>query len=342
MPTDEPDGGPAGADPAPGARPYASGYHAPVLCIPVVDALVTDPAGVYVDATLGGGGHTAALLDRLAPAGRVVGIDQDEAALAAARTRLAPALEAGRFLAVRGNFGDLEALLAEAGFDTVDGLLLDLGISSHQIDVPERGFSYAAAGPLDMRMDRRRRLTAHEIVNTWEAGALRRVLQAYGDEPRAAQVARAIVQARPLETTEALAAVVRAAVPTREEVKTLARVFQALRIAVNEELAMLEQVLAAAARVLRPGGRIAVISYHSLEDRRVKRVFRHGNLAGRPVRDLYGNPLTPWRELTHRPVTPPAEEVAANPRARSARLRVAERTEAPPDVQAHPAAGPAP
>lgn len=309
---------------------YATSYHAPVLCKAVIDGLVTDRAGCYVDATLGGGGHSAALLDALAPEGRVLGIDQDAAALAAARQRLAPAGD--RFRALPGNFGDLDALLAEAGVDRVDGVLLDLGVSSHQIDTPGRGFSYLAEGPLDMRMNPAAGRTAHEVVNAWGEADLRRVLRAYGEEPRAAKIARAIVAARPLETTTALAAVVRAAVPGREAVKTLSRVFQALRIAVNAELDRLEDALEAATRVVRPGGRIAVISYHSLEDRRVKRFLRYGNLEGTPVRDLYGNVLAPWRELTRRPRTADPAEVAANPRARSARLRLAERLPGPSDA----------
>ncbi|WP_456425867.1 16S rRNA (cytosine(1402)-N(4))-methyltransferase RsmH [Rhodocaloribacter sp.] len=311
----------------PGSDPlrYATGYHAPVLCKAVVEGLVTDPRGVYVDATLGGGGHSAALLEALAPEGRVIGIDRDPAALAAARERLAAEIARGRFLALEGNFADLEGLLAEVGVSTVDGLLLDLGVSSRQIDAPERGFSYRTEGPLDMRMNPDTGLSADTVVNAWEERELRRVLRAYGEEPRAARIARAIVAARPLATTTELAEVVRRTVPGREAVKTLSRVFQAIRIAVNGELEALERALDAAARLVRPGGRIAVISYHSLEDRRVKRILRFGNLEGRAVRDLYGNLIAPWREIHRRPVRADEAEVAANPRARSARLRIAER-----------------
>ncbi|GIV60103.1 MAG: ribosomal RNA small subunit methyltransferase H [Rhodothermaceae bacterium] len=310
---------------------YATGYHAPVLCKAVVEGLVTDPDGVYVDATLGGGGHTAALLDVLAPGGRVIGLDRDPAALAAVRARLPAEIERGRLHLVEGNFAELEALLAEGGQGPVDGVLADLGVSSHQFDTPERGFSFRTEGPLDMRMNPHTGYTASDVVNAWEEQALRRVLRVYGEEPRAAHIARAIVAARPLATTTALADVVRRVTPARDEVKTLARVFQAIRIAVNGELEALERLLAGAARVLRPGGRLAVISYHSLEDRRVKRMLRYGNLEGRPVRDLYGNLLSPWRELTRHPVLPGDAERAANPRARSARLRLAERRpEAPP------------
>lgn len=302
---------------------YATAYHAPVLLHAVVAGLLTDPAGVYVDGTLGGGGHTAGLLDALAPQGRVIGIDQDADALAAATQRLAAAAEAGRFEAREGNFGDLENLLADVA--PVDGLLLDLGVSSYQIDTPERGFSFRGEGKLDMRMSQEDGLAAAAIVNGWDERELRHILRAFGEEPRARKIAAAIVAARPLETTTGLADVVRAAVPVPDEAKSVARVFQALRIAVNDELVVLERALKAGVAVLKPGGRMAVISYHSLEDRRAKRFFRHGNLAGEPRRDFYGNPLTPWRLITRKPIEADAAEVAANPRARSARLRIAER-----------------
>lgn len=304
---------------------YATGYHAPVLYKTVRDYLITDPAGVYVDGTLGGGGHSAVLLDALGPEATVVGIDQDADALAAAGKRLAAEKERGRFCMLHGNFGDLEKLLAQAGIDAIDGLLLDLGVSSHQIDVPERGFSYVGEGELDMRMDARAGVTAMEVVNRWSEDEVRRVLYEYGEEHRGRQIARGIVQARPISTTTELADVIRKSVPTRDEVKSLSRVFQALRIAVNAELEVLEQVLATSVQVLKPGGRIAVISYHSLEDRRVKRFFRYGNLEGKPVRDFFGNLITPWHDLTRKPIEASADEIAANPRARSARLRVAAR-----------------
>ncbi len=306
---------------------YATGYHAPVLYKTVVDYLVADPAGCYVDGTLGGGGHSAALLDALGPEATVIGIDQDAEALAEAEARLADAIADGRFRTVRGNFGDLERLLREAGIETIDGLLLDLGVSSHQLDAGERGFSFQAEAPLDMRMDTRHGVTADEVVNRWSESELRRVLRAYGEEPKAGRIARAIVEARPVPTTTALADVVRSVVPTRDEVKILARVFQGIRIAVNGELERLEQALASSVRLLRPGGRIVVLSYHSLEDRRVKRFLRYGNLEGEPVRDFYGNLITPWEDLTRKPIEASAEEVAANPRARSVRMRVAERQE---------------
>jgi 16S rRNA (cytosine1402-N4)-methyltransferase len=306
---------------------YATEYHAPVLSHDVRTRLLTTPTGRYVDATLGGGGHTRALLDALEAEATVVGIDQDPDALAAARARLTDAREAGRFRAIRGNFGDLEALLRDDEFVPVDGLLLDLGVSSHQIDDPERGFSFQEEGPLDMRMDPRRGLTARQIVNAWPERDLREALRDYGEERRAGRIAHAIVEARPLETTGDLATVVRGVVPPPDEVKTLARVFQGLRIVVNAELDMLERALEQATAVVRPGGRIAVISYHSLEDRRVKRYLRYGNFEGTPRRDLYGNRVAPWTETPRGPIEAGEAEIEANPRARSARLRVAERQE---------------
>ena len=331
-----------GRDGADRPSDYATAYHAPVLYKAVVEGLVTDPAGVYVDATLGGGGHSAALLDALADEGRVIGIDRDADALAAAEARLAGEAKRGRFRALRGNFADLQSLLTDVGAVPVDGLLLDLGVSSHQLDVPERGFAFSAEGALDMRMDQRGGLTAHEIVNGWDEGDLSQLFFAYGEEPGARRIARAIIEARPVETTRELAEAVRRVVPSRQATKVLARVFQAIRIAVNGELGALEAALEAALEVLkvgdreggRPGGRMAVIAYHSLEDRRAKRFFRYGNLEGKPVRDLYGRPLTPWRELTRKPVGPERAEVEANPRARSARLRIAERV-ALPDASPH-------
>lgn len=328
--TRKPDRRPPERTPEGAPQPYATGYHAPVLYKEVVDGLVTDPAGTYVDGTLGGGGHAAALLDRLAPEGRVVGIDQDPEALGAATQRLAAAASAGRFVALRGNFGAMEALLAEAGIEQVDGVLLDLGISSHQIDEAGRGFAFSAEGPLDMRMDPAAHTTAADLVNDLEVADLMRLLRQYGEEPRAPKIAREIERRRPLATTAELADAVRAAVPFKEEVKALARTFQALRIAVNDELAVLEKALIAGLHVLRPGGRMAVIAYHSLEDRRAKHFLRFGNVEGEARKDFYGRLLTPWTLLTKKPVTASEEEVAANPRARSARLRIAQKNPEPP------------
>ncbi len=308
---------------------YASAYHAPVLCKVVVQTLVTDPRGVYADGTLGGGGHTAALLAALHPEGRVIGIDQDADAHRAVQQRLAPEIEKGRLRLVRANFAELGRLLPELGVGRLDGLLLDLGVSSHQLDEASRGFSYAAEGALDMRMDDRLSLSAAELLNEWSEAELRRLFFRWGEEPRAAAVARALAAARPLATTHDVARVLRRIVAGPGAVKTLARVFQAVRIAVNGELEALERTLGAAPEWVRPGGRLVVISYHSLEDRPVKHYLRFGNAEGRAVKDLYGNVLSPWQPLTRKPVTPEPDELLHNPRSRSARLRAAERTTYP-------------
>ena len=327
-----PSDGPASSE---AGAAYATGYHAPVLLAETVGGLVSDPAGLYVDGTLGGGGHAAALLDALGPDALVVGVDQDDDALAEARARLGEAEAAGRFVALKGNFADVPALLARAGLDRrpVAGVLLDLGVSSHQIDEAARGFAFSADGPLDMRMDPASSAeTAAGLIDRLSAEALADVFYANGEERRSRGIARAVKAASP-RTTGDLAAAVRGAVPNRDELKTLARVFQALRIAVNDELAVLERALVAATAALAPGGRLAVISYHSLEDRRAKRFLRAGRFSGEAERDLYGNQISPLRLLTRRAVTASDAELARNPRSRSARLRIAERF---PDASTDP------
>ena len=298
-------------------------YHVPVLCKAVLKGLITDRSGTYVDGTVGGGGHANAILDALEPAGRLVGIDQDPDAIAVCTARFR---NEQRITLLEGNFGDMEQLLADAGFEEVDGILLDLGVSSHQIDTPSRGFSYRSDGPLDMRMDRKGTATAAEFVNSTTEGALARAFRNLGEEPQSGKIAAAIVRVRPLASTRELADVVAAAVRARDQVKTLSRVFQAIRIAINNELDALEQALLASVNLLKPGGRIAVIGYHSLEDRRAKHFLRFGNLEGVPVKDLYGNLITPLRLVTRKPVMADEEEARVNPRSRSARLRIAERT----------------
>ena len=313
---------------------YSTTYHAPALCAAAVTALVTDRAGVYVDATVGGGGHSRALLDCLDKEGSVIGLDRDESAIREASARLAEEQDCGRFTPMNGSFDGLERCLNATGVSQVDGILADLGVSSHQLDTGERGFSHRISGPLDMRMDTRELRTAAEIVNDWEVRRIEELLRSAGEEPAAGRISRAIVASRPLESTHALAAVVKSMVPSRRARKSLARVFQALRIAVNRELEELEALLWSATRLVRSGGHMAVICYHSLEDRRVKRMFRYGNLEGVPVRDFYGKLQVPWRELMRRPVRPSLEESEANPRARSARLRAAERLSGPSAIEA--------
>ena len=315
---------------------YATDYHAPVLLAETLDLLVTDPDGLYVDGTLGGGGHSAALLDVLGPDALVVGIDQDPQALARAGERLRGATEAGRFVAVEGNFGDLGALLRRAGLADrpAAGILLDLGVSSHQIDAAERGFAFSADGPLDMRMGDTGE-TAAELVARLSADDLADVIYAYGEERRSRGIARAIKAAAPTTTAD-LAEAVRQSVPGRDEMKSLARVFQALRIAINGEMEVLEAVLPAALDALALGGRLAVMSYHSLEDRRAKQFLKNGRFSNQVEKDHFGNPLTPWTLVTRRAVTATEAEITLNPRARSARLRVAEKTTEPPER--HPTA----
>ena len=304
---------------------YATSFHAPVLCSTAVKTLVTDRAGVYVDATAGGGGHSRALLDCLTGEGSVIGIDRDEEAIKEVSARLTRERAQGRYTVVHATFDEVEQRLTENGHSQVDGILADLGVSSHQLDRGNRGFSHRLAGPLDMRMDTRENNTAASIVNDWDISRLADLLRSAGEEPAAGRIARAIVAARPLATTADLAAAVRRMVPARRAAKTLARVFQAVRIAVNRELEQLDALLDAAARLVRSGGHMTVISYHSLEDRRVKRMFRHGNAGGVSVRDAFGNVLAPWKEIMRRPVRPSLEETEANPRARSAKLRAAVR-----------------
>ncbi len=307
---------------------YATEYHAPVLCNDVIEGLITDSDGIYLDATFGGGGHAAALMDALGAESLVIGVDQDLEAIEQGRSRLGAEIETGKLILVSGNFARLEEIVAEYAPGKIDGVLFDLGVSSHQLDVAKRGFSHRSEGPLDMRMNTDSALRADAIVNTWTFSELVRLFRINGEEPRAPAIARRIVNVRPISTTRELAEVVRKSVPELRESKTLARIFQAIRIGVNEELDMLEQGLHAAANVLKPKGRLVAISYHSLEDRRVKRFLRTGNFEGRLERDIYGNPIRPFRELTRKPVSASEEETGVNSRARSARLRIGEKTSA--------------
>ncbi len=304
-------------------------YHHPVLIHEVVDVLVTDPSGVYVDGTLGGGGHTGAILQRLSSEGTVVAFDVDSDALEFAGRRLAAEQKRVRF--VRENFSSLGVSMRALNIDSVSGILVDLGVSSHQLDVPERGFSFQADQRLDMRMDARSPNDAWNVVNQYDEQQLSDILMRYGEERRSHQIARTIVRERlkkPVESTGALAAIVTGIVGERFAKKTLARVFQAIRIEVNRELEHLEKFLRQVPDVLAPGGRVAVISYHSLEDRIVKTYFREE--AATVIRS--GHKLIPdeprqprLKIITKDPIVPGEEECAANPRARSAKLRVAER-----------------
>jgi 16S rRNA (cytosine1402-N4)-methyltransferase len=312
--------------------------HLPVMADRAVELLRPRAGGVYVDATLGLGGHAERLLDASAPTGRVIGLDRDPAALALASERLAPASGAsGRLLAVAASFADLAEVVAGLDVEAVDGVLYDLGVSSLQLDEAERGFSYRADAPLDMRMDPTRGITAAEVLASYSRADLARVFRSYGEERFASRIARFVEDARrraPVRTTGELVDLVKAAIPAaarRGGPHPARRVFQALRIEVNGELSALEASLPQAIELLAPGGRLVVLSYHSLEDRIVKRTLAAA-AAGREQAFPPGLPVLPQGGpgpslsiLTRRPETPGPDEVAANPRAESAKLRAAEK-----------------
>lgn len=300
----------------------ASEYHAPVLSQPCVNGLNIRPDGVYVDVTFGGGGHSRAILERLGPKGALIAFDRDADAWARA-------LDDPRFTLVRSDFRWVRNHLRFLGRLPVDGLLADLGVSSHQFDTAARGFSFRHEGPLDMRMDRRARRTAADLVNAADEAGLTRILRAYGEVDAPHRVARCIINAaaaRRISTTQQLLEALRPVTPRYDANGFLAQVFQALRIAVNDELGSLERLLTESAGIIRPGGRLVVISYHSLEDRLVKNWMRAGDTGGVERKDLYGNSLRPFRPLNTKAIRPDDAEINTNPRARSARLRIAERT----------------
>ena len=309
--------------------------HSPVLLDEVLDLLAIKPQGVYVDCTLGGGGHAAAILDRLETGGLLVGLDQDDDALAAAGSRLAGlANQAGRLL-VRSNFSDLSAVMTGNEIAGADGILADLGVSSWQLDEAERGFAYNQDGPLDMRMDRRQPMTAARLVNTASEAELTRILQEYGEERYARRISRAIVVRRarePFTMTGELSDLIRSAMPAaaRQEAQHPAkRSFQALRIAVNGELDALAQLLSEAPRHLKEGGRLCIITFHSLEDRLVKDAFRtlmNPCICPRDLPVCACGRVSQGRVITRRPVMASPSEQAANPRSRSARLRCFEKS----------------
>ncbi|KEZ78511.1 16S rRNA (cytosine(1402)-N(4))-methyltransferase RsmH [Salinisphaera hydrothermalis] len=305
--------------------------HQPVLLEAALAALAVRPDGTYIDATFGRGGHTAAMLDRLGPAGRVIAFDQDPDAERHARA-LAAADE--RLVFVRASFADMADVLAQHDIRDVDGVLFDLGVSSPQFDVAERGFSFRHAGPLDMRMNPDAGAPLSEWLATASHGEIARVIKTLGEEPMAGRIAGAILEAREagrLTDTAALAALIKSAIPARvaagKRVHPATRTFQAFRMHINDELGALDAGLAAGLSALAPGGRLVVISFHSLEDRRVKRFFRHQ--ARPPQPELPMAPaVEPALRLIGKPVTASESELAANPRARSAIMRAAERTTA--------------
>lgn len=296
-------------------------YHNPVLLHESVDLLITHPSGTYVDLTFGGGGHSRAILDRLAPDGRLIAFDQDA-------DSTANLIDDPRFCFVASNFKNLTRFLQYHKAYPADGILADLGISSHQIDTAERGFSYRQDGELDMRMNRQQALTAKEVVNGYDEAQLSRVFYTYGELSNGRQLARYIVRAREageIATTFELVKVLEPSLPKNAPSKVLSKVFQALRIEVNHELEVLESMLLQTADALRDGGRLVVISYHSLEDRLVKNIMRSGKLDGEVEKDFFGNPLSPFKPVTRKAITPNEQEISTNPRARSGKLRAAEK-----------------
>lgn len=294
-------------------------YHEPVLLQECIEALAIRPDGTYVDATFGGGGHSRAILGQLGPEGSLIAFDQD----ADARRN---AIGDPRFTLVASDYRWVANHLEYMGRLPVDGLLADLGVSSHQFDTAGRGFSFRFDAPLDMRMNQQARRTAADLVNGLDEEGLAKVLAQYGEVPAARKAARRIVEARAsgqIKTTGQLAEVLRPMARKGDEKGFLAQVFQALRIAVNDELASLRALLEASAKVVRPGGRLVVISYHSLEDRLVKNWMKTGDLEGREQKDMYGNSLRPFRPVPGKAIQASEEEQENNPRARSARLRTA-------------------
>ena len=305
-------------------------YHRPVLLHESVAGLVHHPAGTYLDLTFGGGGHSWAILDRL-DGGKLVAFDQDPDAAANVAELDAVGLDAvGKdFTFIPANFRYAPQYLRLHGIQHVDGILADLGVSSHQFDVPDRGFSTRFEAVLDMRMDPTAERTAEQILATYSASELHRILGMYGEVRNARTLAQAITTARvahPLRTVEELKKVLRRWAPRGREAKYYAQVFQALRIEVNDELEALRTMLQAAPDLLKPGGRLAVISYHSLEDRLVKNLIQTGNIAGELHQDVYGNVIKPLAAVNRKPITPSPDELAENPRARSAKLRMAEKS----------------
>lgn len=296
-------------------------YHIPVMLQECIDALNINPDGVYVDVTFGGGGHSRAIFERLSSKGRLIAFDQDPDA----RNN---AWEAPNFDLVPANFAFLANHLRLLGIKQVDGLLADLGVSSHQFDEDSRGFSIRSEARLDMRMNQQSDLTAEKVVNTYEEADLLRIFRAYGEIKNAYRLAQEIIAARrngKIKTTNDLIEIGTRCAPKHKENRYLAQVFQAIRIEVNDEMDVLEKLLEQSADVLKPKGRLVVMSYHSLEDRLVKNYTKRGSLTGEIEKDFFGNVLKPFTEVVRHPIVPSEEEIERNSRARSAKLRIAER-----------------
>ena len=297
-------------------------YHIPVLLTQSVDGLITRPDGTYVDVTFGGGGHSREILRRLSPDGRLLSFDQDEDAER-------NIVDDQRFTFVRSNFRYLRNFLRYHQVEEVDGILADLGVSSHHFDDSERGFSFRFDGALDMRMNKRAGMTAADIVNTYDEERLANVFYLFGELKNSRKLAAALAKARasqPIATIGQFLDVVKPLFGREREKKELAKVFQALRIEVNHEMDALKEMLAAATQALRPGGRLVVITYHSLEDRLVKNIMKTGNGEGKDDKDFFGRVNTPFRLVNNKVIVPDQDEVERNPRSRSAKLRIAEKT----------------
>ena len=297
-------------------------YHNPVLLEETVDGLNIQPSGVYVDVTFGGGGHSREILNRLGPQGKLYAFDQDKDALA-------NKIEDDRFTLINENFRFIKRFLRFYGVRKVDGILGDFGVSSHQFDVAERGFSTRFESKLDMRMNQNNSLSAFDVINNYDEKELRAVLFNYGELRSAPKIARTIISARKegeIATSERLKEVLQPFLPAGREHKVLAQVYQAIRIEVNQEIEVLKEFLLQTEGLLKPGGRLSLISYHSLEDRLVKRYIRSGMFVGEPEKDFYGNISVPFKKVG-KMIVPSPEEVKKNNRARSARLRIAERVE---------------
>lgn len=299
----------------------AETYHIPVMLGECIDALDIKPNGIYVDLTMGGGGHTREILNHLGPEGHLYSLDQDPDAQANAP-------DDARHTFVASNFRFLRGALRLRGVEHVDGILADLGVSSHHFDAKHRGFSFRGEAPLDMRMNTRGGRTAADIVNTYTNDALTRLFAEYGELDTTWKIANCIERARnvnPITTTADLVEAVKPCTPPKDEAKFLTKLFQALRIELNGEMEALKMAMEQSLKVLKPGGRLVVMSYHSLEDRIVKNFMRSGNTEGRIEKDFYGRAATPFRLITRKAVVPTAEELERNPRSRSAKLRVAEK-----------------
>lgn len=295
-------------------------YHNPVLLQASVDGLNIKPDGIYVDVTFGGGGHSKEILSRLGPSGKLFAFDQDEDALA-------NALPDERFVLINENFRFIKRFLRFYGVKSVDGILADLGVSSHQFDVAERGFSTRFDAELDMRMSQKNDLNAYRVVNEYDETNLRRVFLDYGELKNAPAIARVIIEAReiePIKNTEQLKTVLSRFLPAHKSHKILAQMYQAIRIEVNQEMDVLKEFLEQSLELLNKGGRLSVISYHSLEDRLVKRFFKNGMFEGEPERDFFGNFSVPFK-IIGKLIVPDNAEIKANNRARSAKLRIAEK-----------------